>query len=274
MPAVPNVPGVPALASYSPNNVSLLTADSIVQSILQTLTWGIYYNLNGVEIPVIIPASIASSLLNNFFNNALAPFTTVASLLGLPNLLPVVASTIEFDFEANYHISDYPQEQGAFQSYNKVQMPFECRVRLACGGTIAQRQAFINSLLAILGGAPLGTNSLLGNISSTLTTAAGLAALPSSLTGLVLTGGTGAQAPPLFDLVTPEGTYASCSARRLAFSRRSYEGATLIAPELTFVQVRQTSPPTFSNTVIPGVAGQQGTGVVIPGGSTSLSALY
>ena len=271
MPAVPNVPGVPALSSYSPNNVSLLTADSIAQSILQTLTWGIYYNLNGIEVPVIIPASIASSLLNNFFNNLLAPFTTVASLLGLPNLLPVVASTIEFDFEANYHISDYPQEQGSFQSYNKVQMPFECRVRLACGGTIAQRQAFLNSLLAILGASPLGTSSLLSNLSSTLTTLPGLAALGSlgsSLTSAIIGAGT---PPPLFDLVTPEGTYASCSVRRLAFSRRSYEGATLIAPELTFVQIRQTSPPTFASTLIPGAAGQQGTGVV-NAGSTESSA--
>lgn len=261
MPVVPNVPGVPALSSYAPNNVSLLTADAITQSVLQTLTWGIYYNLNGIEVPVIIPASITSALLNNVFNNALAPFTTVASLLGLPNLLPVVASTIEFDFEANYHISDYPQEQGAFQSYNKVQMPFECRVRLACGGTIAQRQAFLNSLLAILGGSPLGSTSLLSNISSTLTTAAGLSSLASSITSSILSG---AQAPPLFDLVTPEGTYASCSVRRLAFSRRSYEGATLIAPELTFIQIRQTATASFTNTLIPGAAAQYGAGAVAP----------
>lgn len=261
MPVVPNVPGVPALSSYAPNNVSLLTADAITQSVLQTLTWGIYYNLNGIEVPVIIPASITSALLNNVFNNALAPFTTVASLLGLPNLLPVVASTIEFDFEANYHISDYPQEQGAFQSYNKVQMPFDCRVRLACGGTIAQRQAFLNSLLAILGGSPLGSTSLLSNISSTLTTAAGLSSLASSITSSILSG---AQAPPLFDLVTPEGTYASCSVRRLAFSRRSYEGATLIAPELTFIQIRQTATASFTNTLIPGAAAQYGAGAVAP----------
>jgi hypothetical protein len=264
---VPNAPGVPTLPSYSAAPVSLLTGDSVLESVFQTLAWGIYYQ----GIPVIIPASIAASLIVNVANNFLATFSTVASLLGLPNLLPVVASTIEFDFDQDWTIADYPQELGAFQSYDKVQLPFECRVRLASGGPPAQRQAFLNSILAIAGGSPLGAASLLSSISSQLTGAAGLGSIASSLTSGILSG---ALAPPLFDLVTPEGTFSSCSVRRLSFSRRSYQGATLIAADLTFIQIRQTSTASFANTLVPGAAGQVGGGTVQPQATSSLSAVY
>lgn len=253
MPNVPNVPGVPPLSSYSANNVELLTGDAAIAfSAFLPPAWGIYYQ----GFPVILPASIASSVVGSF----LAPIGQVASLIGIPNLLPVFASTVEFDFDQEWTIADYPQEQGAFQSYDKVQLPFDCRVRLACGGPTSQRQAFLNSIFAIAGGSPLGSSNLITSALSSIGSAAGLGSLSSlgaSLTGGILAG---LVSPPLFDLVTPEGTYASMSVRRIRFSRKSYEGATLIVADLFFIQIRQTSTSLFSSTAIPGVAGVQSVG--------------
>src|SRR5262249_51706443 len=48
-------------------------------------------------------------------------------------------------------IANYPVEKGAFESYDKVQTPYEVRVRFASGGSIPNRQALLNSIAAIAG---------------------------------------------------------------------------------------------------------------------------
>ena len=240
MPDVPQVPGVPPLASYGSNNIGLLTADvSIAVNAFLSPPWGIYYN----GIPVILPASIASSVVSSF----LAPFGQIASVLGIPNLLPVFASTVEFDFDQEWTIADYPIEQGGFQSYDKVQLPFACRMRMACTGPASTRQGFLNAIFAISGGSPLGSSSLITSALSAVGSSLGLSSigsLGSSLTSGILSG---ALAPPLFNLVTPEGTFASMSVRRVQFSRKSYQGATMIVADITFVQVRVVVASIFQN---------------------------
>lgn len=60
---------------------------------------------------------------------------------GSPVLIP--DSVADVEYERDYKISDYPQEKGAFQSYNKVQVPFRARV----GFYIAQtRESFLQTL--------------------------------------------------------------------------------------------------------------------------------
>jgi hypothetical protein len=110
MPDVPNVPGVPALSSFSTDNVVLLFAD-VVSSILGFLggpQWGVF--LDGV------PA---------FDYN----------------------SVVDFDFKQDWSISDYQVEDGGFQSYDKVQLPFDVRVRVSSGGSEFERQNLLTSVL-------------------------------------------------------------------------------------------------------------------------------
>lgn len=105
---VPNVPGVPTLPSYAAGSFVLLAADTIIRAILQQQqTWGIY--LDG------IPAFDFNSVVN-------------------------------FDFKQDWPISDYPVEQGGFQSYDKVELPFDVRFRIASGGTVAERQQFLDAI--------------------------------------------------------------------------------------------------------------------------------
>mgnify|MGYP005815402755 CR=1 FL=1 len=115
-PNVPNVPGVPPIprnpfASSAPT-LELLTTDPI--SLLTdafTPQWGIYKN--GV---------------------------------------PVIQSdnTVSFEFRQAWAIADFPVEQGGFQSYDKVNTPFDARVRVSSGGSESNRQALIASVEAIV----------------------------------------------------------------------------------------------------------------------------
>ena len=106
--AIPNVPGVPPLASYAANTVELLFSD----------------------------------VLSALFGFA-APIWGVYS-----DGFPVIAADnqVDFEFKQDSPISTYPVEQGQFQTYDKVQMPAEIRCRFSAGGTEANRQEFLQSI--------------------------------------------------------------------------------------------------------------------------------
>ena len=113
MVAVPNVPGVPPLGSYSVGLPVLLLADALgLPPSPLAPQWGIY--LDGV--PVVDADSV-----------------------------------VTFDYRQEWTVSDYPLEQGAFQSYDKVQTPFDVRVRYAAGGSQQNRQALLDSIDDIAG---------------------------------------------------------------------------------------------------------------------------
>lgn len=106
--AIPKVPGVPSLASYAASTIALVIADAInlVIGAPQSL-WGIYLDGGAV---------LESD------------------------------SLVSFDLRQDLPISDYQVEEGAFQSYDKVQLPTEIRVRVSAGGDIARRQRFLQSI--------------------------------------------------------------------------------------------------------------------------------
>lgn len=62
--------------------------------------------------------------------------------------VPVVVAdnVLTFGFKKGARISKYPQEQGAFASYNKVAVPAEPKLQYSTGGTLADRSAFLASI--------------------------------------------------------------------------------------------------------------------------------
>lgn len=52
-------------------------------------------------------------------------------------------SMISLDFKRDWKIPNYSVEQGSFQSYNKVALPSDTRIRLSKGGTASQREDFL-----------------------------------------------------------------------------------------------------------------------------------
>lgn len=112
MPNVPRVPGVPMLRSYSAASIILIAGDLLrALTGLATTRWGIFRN----GVPVLVADNVVS-----------------------------------FEFKQEFSLSDYPVEQGGFQSYNKVQIPSEIRVRVSAGGSDANRQAFLASIADVI----------------------------------------------------------------------------------------------------------------------------
>ncbi|KAK0360158.1 hypothetical protein LTR94_028400 [Friedmanniomyces endolithicus] len=116
-PNVPIAPGVPAVlrsdATQVLAGVGLLTVDSTDVNQLASSQWGIYRSGGGL---------------------ALWPDNITA-----------------VNFRGEYRVADYPVEQGGFESYDKVAMPFDATVRMTKGGTLADRDAFIKDVQAIRG---------------------------------------------------------------------------------------------------------------------------
>ena len=237
------------------DTVELLIADAedLVLGSLFAPQWGIYYQGS----PVIQPANALNSLIGGALSDltALPGTNELLSAIGLP-LVPAVASTAEFQYSQDWPISNYPQENGAFQSYNKVTLPWDIRLKLASGGTKSQRQSFLNAVFAIANGtAPGSPLQLLGN---------NVAQQPQAL----------------FDIVTPELTYPSCSCTHVDFARTAKNGVSLIVVDMWFQQIVIASSPNFQNTQQPGDSGQLGIGnqqPVAPSSSVNqsiLSGLY
>ncbi len=111
-PDVPKVPGVPAVARSAINSGTAtepqLTQDSITVTLDARSQWGVY-SADGAQ--VLFPDSIEA-----------------------------------IGYDAEYRIADYPLEEGKFESYDKVALPFQNRVILTKGGTLIERQAFIRSV--------------------------------------------------------------------------------------------------------------------------------
>lgn len=55
-------------------------------------------------------------------------------------------STLEFSFQRQFDVSDFPIVKGAFAAYNKVQRPWEVTLRLSKGGTKQERAQFLNAI--------------------------------------------------------------------------------------------------------------------------------
>ena len=111
-PNVPDLPGVPALARLAATVVPLpvLAVADMVGLSFGTPQWGLF------------------------------------TLAGTPYF--IVDTIVSVELEADADVPKYPQEAGAFQNYNKVQMPFTAKITMATSGSQAKRQAFIAALQA------------------------------------------------------------------------------------------------------------------------------
>lgn len=116
-PNVPNVPGVPPLprdpGAAVAAAVQLLTRDVLGLPLFNNPPpWGIYKDGE--------------------------PVVTADNVLGV-------------EYKQDWAIADYPMEQGAFQSYDKVSNPFFARVRFSAGRSQQNREALLDSIDVIAG---------------------------------------------------------------------------------------------------------------------------
>lgn len=116
MPSIPNVPGVPALTSYLSSTITLLVVDAV--SFLfgaPDNPWGVF--LNGVQA---------------------FDYDSINSLA----------------YKKEYSLADYPVaaetegQASGFLSYDKVEHPFECRLRMISGGSQQAREQLLSQVEA------------------------------------------------------------------------------------------------------------------------------
>lgn len=55
-------------------------------------------------------------------------------------------NVVSMEYKQDWSISDYPVEDGGFQSYDKVNSPFDARVRFSRGGSTDDRTEFLQSV--------------------------------------------------------------------------------------------------------------------------------
>lgn len=121
-PNVPLAPGVPPVNRLQPfvqTPVNKLTKDAEGIGKGGTSNWGIFGQKGGLALE---PDSISA-----------------------------------FEFQQEYRISEYPVEEGSFESYNKVTLPFDIRVIMTKGGSLAERKTFLETVDAVVASLDLYT---------------------------------------------------------------------------------------------------------------------
>lgn len=64
----------------------------------------------------------------------------------------VIADSVQaFEWDKEWNIPEYPQQNGAFQSYNKVERPFAVMLRFSSAGTEQARRNLLDSIETIAG---------------------------------------------------------------------------------------------------------------------------
>lgn len=89
---------------------------------------------------VVLPALAVADVITTFFG----PLQWGFFQDGVPVL--VADNVVSFDYRQDWEVSKFPLEQGAFESYNKVQLPFDVRVRMSVGGTEVNRTNFLSQV--------------------------------------------------------------------------------------------------------------------------------
>jgi hypothetical protein len=170
---------------------------------------------------------------------------TVASFLGVDLLNPnpadwnilnnatnqvvITPDTVSnFDYKTDTRVSDFPVQRGAFASYNKVQMPAEIRMVLICSG-INFVQSAVNSIIPQFGANFMEKDAFLTTLES-------------------MRSGT-----DLYNIITPDAQYKGFTLERFDYARSATQGATMLAVDAVFREVRQVGTANASVNGLPSV---------------------
>lgn len=176
----------------------------------------------------------ATSVLGINLLQAIAPQYAVVSADTSSVLLnPDTVTEVEYRHEQR--VSDYPVEQGAFSSYNKVAVPYDLRLKMSWGG-----RNFVQSLEQVL---DTFLNQTLGTgFGQPQSRGDALAALETMLGSL-----------DLVDVVTPDYTYVNCNLVHFDYRKTAKEGATRLIVDLYFREIRETVSAVYSNGSLPNI---------------------
>jgi len=183
----------------------------------------------------------------------LNPLPTDWKILDANTSAPVIVpdTVPRFEYRGEARVSDYPVEQGAFASYNKVQVPFEIRMTMVCSGlNLVQKgaQAVRDAV-----GLSIGQNLMLRTD------------FLDTLDYMRLT-------TDLFVIVTPDKTYSNVNLEHFDYRRETTNGARMLIVEAWFREIRVSGAAKYTNdTAAPSGADPVGLGTVHPGDTVTVS---
>lgn len=156
-PDVPNVPGVPTVQRIVQAAVGSVanSAANVVLGAAQQLASGLISNVqsvvsNGVSSLVNGAFGAPPSLMTGDSADATQAAVNSSSGWGIydstgTDVVLQPDSFVALGYKQSYSVSNFPMEQGAFQSYNKVNTPFDVKVTMTKGGSDADRQSFLSA---------------------------------------------------------------------------------------------------------------------------------
>lgn len=162
VPAFPFVPlmvGVPGLMRapidiQAPNLLNQAATTGVTPPVLMSMLNGsIPSMLNGVTEPLgnlasdLSPQPVTGDSSSEIGGTSSAPQWGIFDDGGNAVITP--DSIVSVSWRGSYRVISYPIEGGNFETYNKVQQPFEVRVVMRQGGSPSDRQSFINTLNSI-----------------------------------------------------------------------------------------------------------------------------
>lgn len=120
-------------------------------------------NLSIPQFPDVPNLPGVPALARSIASQAGAGVNRLAALVGLPPIVTlaqpvwgvfddqnrrvaIADSVRSMDYSSESRISDYPQEAGAFESYNKVKLPYSATVIMTVGGDMHRRSVFLSDL--------------------------------------------------------------------------------------------------------------------------------
>lgn len=161
--------------------------------------------------------------------NLLSPGASGYVITDITGGITIIPDTMEvFDYAYEEKLSDYPIEQGGFNTYNKVKTPRTIKVDMACGGLnlVQQGEQALDQVI----------NSALGtSFSQGMTRAQFLAAMDSMVGSL-----------DLFNITTPDITYSNFNATSVKYNRSQRSGAGIIRASVVFREVIEAETPSYS----------------------------
>lgn len=177
--------------------------------------------------------SISSGLGINLLSGAASVYAIVDSIDGSPVIVP--DTLLVFGYKNTADISDYPIEQGEFNTYNKVRVPRHIRVVMSCAGLnfVQQIEQSVDQLI----NSALGTTFGQGMERSAFCDA--LDAMVASLNQ--------------YNIVTPDKTYPNFNCISVSYDRTQRSGAGMIKAECIFREIIPADQPVFSNGGTPNV---------------------
>lgn len=188
-------------------------------------------------------SALASTVLSglNLLNiNPLQPTAQYSIVDASSSSVLVTADTWKrVEYLKEQHVADYPIEQGGFESYNKVAVPFDLRLVLCCGGPDFLQQLASGALASVDG----YLNSILGtNFTQPMTRLQFILACESLADSL-----------QLVDVITPDRTYQNLNCIHFSYTKTKEQGANMVVGELWFREIRQATTSSYSTNGNPSV---------------------